>query len=129
MLKTLPHAIPKVASPTEKIPNEGFNSNIEQVQAYLTRHYEFKYNSVTQRLLVRIRNADEQYHYLEDYEFNSILKKIKIQNIKCSKDMLLMILKSDYVLQFGPFLNYLENLPEWDGTDYVAQLATSVRTT
>lgn len=74
MLKTLPHAIPKVASPTEKIPNEGFNSNIEQVQAYLTRHYEFKYNSVTQRLLVRIRNADEQYHYLEDYEFNSILK-------------------------------------------------------
>lgn len=129
MLKTLPHAIPKVASPTEKIPNEGFNSNIEQVQAYLTRHYEFKYNSVTQRLLVRIRNADEQYHYLEDYEFNSILKKIKIQNIKCSKDMLLMILKSDYVLQFDPFLNYLENLPEWDGTDYVAQLATSVRTT
>lgn len=54
MLKTLPHAIPKVASPTEKIPNEGFNSNIEQVQAYLTRHYEFKYNSVTQRLLVKL---------------------------------------------------------------------------
>lgn len=104
----------------------GFNSNIVQIQNYLLNHYEFKFNSLTQRLLVRIRGKDERFHYLENYEFNTILKSIKIQNISCSKDTLLMILKSDFVPQFDPYLNYLNNLPVWDGTDYVEQLANSV---
>lgn len=132
MLKNLPVVIPshqKVEKLVDKKQEEGFNSNVEQIQAYLTRHYEFRFNLINQRLLVRIRGADEQFHYLEDYEFNTILKRVKIQNIKCSKDTLLMILKSDYVPQFDPFRDYLNNLPEWDGTDYVGQLATTVRTT
>lgn len=40
-----------------------------------------------------------------------------------------MILKSDYVPQFDPFRDYLDNLPEWDGIDYVDLLAQTVRTT
>ena len=134
MLKNLPavissHHTQKVKKPVDKKQEEGFNSIIEQIQAYLTRHYEFKFNLITQRLLVKVRGTDEQFHYLEDYEFNTILKRVKIQNFKCSKDTLLMILKSDYVPQFDPFRDYLHNLPEWDGIDYVAQLATTVRTT
>ena len=134
MFKNLPavissHHTQKVKKPVDKKQEEGFNSIIEQIQAYLTRHYEFKFNLITQRLLVKVRGTDEQFHYLEDYEFNTILKRVKIQNFKCSKDTLLMILKSDYVPQFDPFRDYLHNLPEWDGIDYVAQLATTVRTT
>lgn len=109
--------------------NGGFNSSIEQVQNYLTEHYEFKFNSITHRLLVRIRGKDEPYHYLEEYEFNTILRRIKIHNIHCSKEILLMILKSDYVQKFDPYTEYLDNLPEWDGNDYVAQLAKSVTVT
>lgn len=119
----------ETARSVNKTQEEGFKSYIEQIQAYLTKHYEFRFNVISQRLLVRIRGVDKEFHYLEDYEFNTILKRIKIQNIKCSKDTLLMILKSDYVPQFDPFLNYLNNLPDWDGTDYVAQLALSVKTT
>ncbi len=134
MLNNLPAVIPPqyVQEPvrsTDRVQEEGYNSNIEQIQAYLTRNYEFRFNSITQRLLVRIRGTDEQFHYLEDYEFNTILKRIKTKNIKCSKDILVMILKSDYVPQFEPFRDYLNNLPEWDGTDYVGQLAATVRTT
>ncbi len=108
--------------------DESFNSSIEQVQYYLTKHYEFKFNIINQRLLVR-NKGDEQFHYLEDYEFNTILRKIKIKNIKCSKDTLQMILKSDYVPKFDPFLDYLNGLPTWDGNDYLGQLAESVNTT
>ena len=134
MLDNLPVVIPshntqEVVEPVEERQEDGFNSNIEQIQAYLTRHYEFKFNSITQRLLVRIRGTDKPFHYLEDYEFNTILKRVKIQNVRCSKDILLMILKSDYVPKFDPFVDYLDNLPKWDGTDYIAQLATTVRTT
>lgn len=109
-----------------EVQRVGFNSNIEQIQAFLTANYEFKFNSITQRLLVRIRGTDEPFHYLESYEFNTILRKIKIQNIGCSKDTLFMILRSDFVPQFDPYTSYLNNLPEWDGVDYISQLATSV---
>lgn len=107
----------------------GFNSNIEQIQAFLSAKYEFKFNSITQRLLVRIRGADASFHYLDSYEFNTILRKIKTQNIGCSKDTLFMILRSDFVAQFDPYTDYLNNLPEWDGVDYIAQLASSVTVT
>lgn len=124
-----PHNVQEPVRSTNIVQEEGYNSNIEQIQAYLTRDYEFRFNSITQRILVRIRGTDEQFHYLEDYEFNTILKRIKTKNIKCSKDILVMILKSDYVPLFDPLKDYLNNLPEWDGTDYVGQLATTVRTT
>ena len=111
------------------VQRAGFNSNIEQIQAFLSANYEFKYNSITQRLLVRIRGADSPFHYIETYEFNTILRKIKTQNIGCSKDTLFMILRSDFVPQFDPYSDYLNNLPEWDGVDYIAQLASSVNVT
>ena len=109
-----------------EVQRVGFNSNIEQIQFFLSAYYEFKFNSITQRLLVRIRGTDASFHYLDSYEFNTILRKIKTQNIGCSKDTLFMILRSDFVPQFDPYTNYLNNLPEWDGVDYIGQLASSV---
>lgn len=119
------------SQPNEDVEEQrvGFNSNIEQIQAFLSAKYEFKFNSITQRLLVRIRGVDSSFHYLDSYEFNTILRKIKTQNIGCSKDTLLMILKSDFVPQFDPYISYMENLPDWDGVDYIAQLASSVTVT
>lgn len=107
----------------------GFNSQVEQVQAYLSEHYEFKHNAITNRVLVRPANSSDDFHYLEDYEFNSILRAIKLQNIGCSKDTLRMVLFSDFVPSFDLYKNYLENLPEWDRHDYLGDLAKSVQTT
>lgn len=109
-------------------PSDGFSSEIEQIQTFLSSLYLFKHNKVTNRLLIR-KLADQtvEYHYLEDYEFNSILREIKMHNIKCSKDTLRMLLFSDYVPSFDPYKAYFEALPEWDGTDYIAELAKSVK--
>lgn len=107
----------------------GENSTVKQIERYLSGNYDFRFNAITQRLLVRSIDSEEQYHYLDDYEFNSILKEIKTQNISCSKDTLLMILKSNYVKRFDPFVSYLNALPEWDGKDYVAELADTVKVT
>lgn len=110
--------------------SEGFSSEIEQIQSFLSSHYLFKHNKVTNRLLVRkFADQTDGYHYLEDYEFNSILREVKMHNIKCSKDTLRMLLFSDYVHSFDPYKAYFEALPEWDGIDYIAELAKSVKST
>ncbi len=112
-----------------QLQGSGAKSVIDEIQKFLTGTYHFRFNYITHRLLVRSIDSDEQYHYLDEYEFNSILKRIKTQNISCSKDTLLMILKSDYVERFDPYVSYLNDLPEWDGKDYVAYLADTVEVT
>lgn len=82
------------------------NSLIEVIQAFLSQSYEFRFNVITNRIMVKIRGSDDDFHYLEDYEFNSILRSIKMNNIKCSKDTLLMVLKSDFVPKYEPFTHY-----------------------
>lgn len=112
------------------MPADGFSSTIEQIQAHLSSRYAFKRNTVTNRVLVKNKNSPtNDFHYLEDYEFNSILREVKMHNIKCSKDTLRMLLFSDYVPSFDVYRSYLDDLPEWDGTDYVVELAKSVKTT
>lgn len=114
----------------EVVPTEGFGSVIEQIQMHLSLHYVFKYNGVTNRVLVKNKaNPNADFHYLEDYEFNSILREIKSLNIRCSKDTLRMLLFSDFVPNFDVYRSYFDALPEWDGTDYIGELAKSVTTT
>lgn len=114
---------------SEVIPEGIVTTNIQMVQSYLTENYLFKYNANTNRLLVKSISGSDKFHYLNDFEFNTILKNIKVANIKCSKDLLRTVLFSDFVAKFDPFLAYLNGLPEWDGTDYVTILADSVKTT
>ncbi len=112
-----------------QVPESITITNVQMVQNYLTANYLFKYNGNTNRLLVKSKSGTDDFHYLTDFEFNTILKNIKIANIRCSKDLLRVVLFSDYVNKFDPFLAYLNGLPEWDGTDYVSKLADSVTTT
>ena len=60
-----------IPMPLENPPKKaGANSLIEVVQEFLSETYEFRFNAITQRLLVRIRGTDEPFHYLNDYDFN-----------------------------------------------------------
>lgn len=114
---------------------ENFNNtnpatnNIQIVQDYLTAHYQFKYNAVTCRLLVKPVETNADFQYLTDYDLNSILRSMKSANIYCSKDLLRTVLFSDYVESFNPYVSFISSLPVWDGTDYVDRLAASVTTT
>lgn len=50
-------------------------------------------------------------------------------DIPCSANGLRNILLSDYVPMYIPFKNYFHTLPALDGTDYIQQLAVTVKTT
>ena len=64
-----------------QVPESATITNVQMVQNFLTTYYQFKYNSNTNRLLVKSKFGTDDFHYLTDFEFNTILKNIKIANM------------------------------------------------
>jgi len=53
-----------------------------------------------------------------------------VSGVKSTRDRLKNLLISDFSKIYNPFIEYLNNLPEWDGkTDHIEQLADTVHTT
>jgi len=117
-------------------------NQIDAIEAYLSIHYQLRYNIVTSRLEIRPIASLQQRHCdgrspeanrflpLTDYQENSLLRELLKNNLKCSASLLRSILYSDYSNFFDPFRDYFLHLPLWDGqTDYIQQVAETVTTT
>lgn len=101
---------------------------IEKVENYLNQHYHFRFNEVTGKVEYK-RIAQTDYQIINDYQINSLSRQITKARIPCSANGLRGILLSDFTPVYNPFLHYFDQLSSWDGTDYIQQLAETVRTT
>lgn len=98
------------------------------LEAYLTTHYDFRYNVVSSRQEYK-RKTQINYVLLNDYSLNSIVRELAKQRIKVSTQSLRTLIQSDFIPLYDPFIDYFNNLPSWDGqTDYIGQLAGTVKT-
>ncbi|MES2373836.1 MAG: VapE domain-containing protein [Bacteroidota bacterium] len=100
---------------------------VSQVENYLTMHYNFRRNAVLGRTDVK-RKHNEEWKSLDDRECNSILNEMVKAGIRGTSTLLRTVINSDYVPEFDPFVDYYKALPEWDGVDYIGQLAATVET-
>ncbi|WP_217607353.1 VapE domain-containing protein [Chitinophaga sp. GbtcB8] len=113
----------------EQLDQQNDHSSLEMVERHLTEHYDFRYNAVSSRLEFK-KKIHNQFELLSDYKLNSIIRELGKRHIKVSSQNLRSIIHSDYTPIYDPFVSYFNNLPEWDGrTDYIGQLAETVRTT
>jgi len=170
-LRTIPkpdnHPIEPTAINTDPIPGEVTNESqikkkkrknqVDTIEAYISSHYQFRYNIVTSKLEIQKLNIPDQdtkqtvdsaanvknhssfayssFTYssfvpLTDYQENSLLRELLKNNLKCSAALLRSILYSDFSNFFDPFHDYFLHLPLWDGqTDFIQQLAETVNTT
>lgn len=102
---------------------------IADIQKALLKEYEFRYNEVLGlEEFKRRKRKFEDFHEIEDYDLNSIIFSLYSQHLICSKEMLRMMLKSDFVQKYNPFKSYLSQLSRWDKVDYIQQLAQTVDT-
>lgn len=130
-------------------------NQIDTIEAYLSSHYQLRYNIVTSKLEIRkicstqsvdsdpakpppvtvptspdTTNCQLPFLPLTDYHENSLLREILKNNLKCSAALLRSILYSDFSNFYDPFHDYFLHLPLWDGkTDYIQLLAETVNTT
>ncbi|NCA76150.1 MAG: virulence-associated E family protein [Alphaproteobacteria bacterium] len=105
-------------------------NQIDTIEAYLSNHYQLRYNIVTSKLEIRKFANSTSFVPLTDYQENSLLREILKSNLKCSATLLRSILYSDFSNFYDPFQDYFLHLPLWVvQTDYIQQLAETVTTT
>ena len=94
-------------------------------ETYLNEKYKFRYNNVSNKFEYKEKTEDK---YKELNE-NNLYIKLQKSNINISINNLVALLKSDFINEFNPFLEYFNSLPKWDNqTDYIEELISHLKT-
>lgn len=105
------------------------NSRTSDVQKFLSERFLFRYNIVLAKTEYQIKDGDKEYKEITDYEINTISLSMEKVGLNYGTDQLRKLLNSEFVPKYDPFQEYLNNLPAWNGQDYIGELANTVNTT
>lgn len=113
---------PNGTKDSEEEYSRGFTV-FHDTENYLTRNYDLRFNTIKLEIEISKKNKNE-YKSLNE---NSLFVEINKFGIKVGMDKLIAILKSDYVKDYNPLVNYFLRLPKWDGkTDYIEKLCSYI---
>ena len=100
----------------------------DQIEAYLSAQYEFRYNTVLHRAEYRPR-GEGGYTSVDRYRINTLKRALdKKANIQTSTDNLYSIIESDFSPRINPVQDYFRALPLTKGNaDAITTLADCVQ--
>jgi len=103
---------------------------IDKVELFLSRAYEFFFNEVTQMREYRIKGTNDDFVKVN---YDTIWRALSKRGFKFPLDKLKSLLRSDFVTIYNPFKMYFDQLPTWkatkEGHDPIGDLADHVVTT
>lgn len=103
------------------------NDILYQVEDFLHKTYEFRFNRLTEMTEFKIRNKKESiFLTVGQRELNSICIAARRNGIDCWDRDISRYVNSGEISTYHPFRDYMDNLPVWDGTDRVEALAKRV---
>ena len=100
----------------------GANPMLEDLQFFLNENFDFRYNVLTDMPECKTKNTTT-YRMIDKRMMNSLIYKAMMEGIECKDADVKRFLFSDQIATHHPFKDYLDTLPEWDGTDRVTLLA------
>lgn len=81
-----------------------------QIEAFLSTHYEFRYNSVLHRAEYR-RRGESDYVAIDRYRINTLKRALdKEADIQTSTENLYCIIESDFSPRINPVQAYFQSL-------------------
>ena len=106
-------------------------SLMQEVTAFLTSRYRFRFNVLTEETEVAgvehsISDDHLRYAKVDERWMNSISLEAIEAGIDCWDRDIQRFVRSRRISEYHPFTAYFERLPEWDGTDRVSALARRV---
>jgi len=128
-------------APTEESPAQPEKPSRQQqmmqrLTRYLKLHYAFRYNLLTERTECARINTDltsDPHHLIytpvDSRTLNGIALDAIDNGVDCWDRDIKRYVESDHVQAYHPFDLYFKQLPTWDGTDRVTDLAKRVSDT
>jgi len=121
-----------MAEKAEHKPNwKEVYASVDDIKDFLANRIFLRHNVITRRVEYRLASSFTQdftpyWQPIDDRVVNSLwtkmcrIKPTRVQDI-------FRVIESDYVPDFNPFIDYLENLPPWDEKNNILVLSMSVR--
>ena len=118
-------------SPEETVGKAKSRSLMQEVTAFLTSSYHFRFNVLTEETEVAgvehsIPDDHLRYAKVDERWMNSLSLEAIEAGIDCWDRDIQRFVRSRRISEYHPFTAYFEQLPEWDGTDRVSALARRV---
>ena len=98
-----------------------------KLEKFLTTHYEFRYNVLTEQAEVRMKGK-KKFRPVNQRVANTLCLAAQEEGIACWDKDVMRYLNSERLPDFHPLLTYMAELPEWDGIDRVTPLAERIST-
>ena len=105
--------------------NTFLNPKLEELQNFLSENFDFRYNVLTDMPECKPKNTTT-YRMIDKRMMNSLSYKAMMLGIECKDTDVKRFLFSDQIVTHHPFKDYIDGLPEWDGTDRITMLAARV---
>ena len=132
--------IEKEAAPVsskEAVKKAKSSSLMQEVTAFLTSRYRFRFNVLTEETEVadvanitnivnNIPDTHLRYAKVDERWMNTLSMEAIETGIDCWDRDIQRFVRSRRISEYHPFTAYFEQLPEWDGTDRVSALARRV---
>ena len=115
-------------SSKEEVKKAKSCSLIQEVTAFLTSRYRFRFNVLTEETEVANNIPDTHLRYtkVDERWMNTLSMETIETGIDCWDRDIQRFVRSRRISEYHPFTAYFERLPEWDGTDRVSALARRV---
>ena len=114
--------------PEKKKKIQGPQYTFDEVEAYIRANYETRNNIVSGRLEWRFAHTNTPFMEMDDVVVNSLFCDLHHMGQFIPINTLHLLLNSKFSPPINPFIEYFNGLT-WDGvTDYIGQLAATVKT-
>ena len=98
---------------------------LQRLETYLSDKYDFRFNVLTEQTEYAPK-TETSYQMIDQRTLNTFCIDARSHGINCWDKDVSRLLMSQKIKDFHPFTNYMTNLPAWDGTDRVTELAQRV---
>ena len=118
-------------SSKEEVKKAKSSSLMQEVTAFLTSRYRFRFNVLTEETEVaevtnNIPDTHLRYTKVDERWMNTLSMETIETGIDCWDRDIQRFVRSRRISEYHPFTAYFEQLPEWDGKDRVSALARRV---
>ena len=104
------------------------SSLLDNLEACLFDRFDFRFNVLTEQTEYAPKGTSI-YELVDQRVLNTLCLVARKNGINCWDKDVSRLLLSQEIADYHPFLDYMDNLPDWDGIDRVSELASRVSDT